>query len=269
MVLSVLKYYVFIYAGTPNRARSSSPIPSREYPAKSSDDRRKKDDRRDLDREYGRSQYGRRGDSYRNSDRHYYRSSHNYRRHDDYKSEKLVDEDERKYSKLSARSGRDSRVGTHSAHTSRESQQHGSRDHLHNADKTSRGTTDGSGHRSGDRDDSALRRASSGHRLKETSRSDNKELDCQKYPKEEQKKYDDQESGRHKERYARELTERSEDRTTFTSEDQESPAKKPKLFGLDRGKDHGKNGNCFIFYVAILLSYCFLPVLGEFLASSF
>lgn len=318
-----LRYDVFIYAGSPNHARSSSRIPSREDLAKSFDDRRRKDDRRDLDKKYSSSQYG------RHSDRHSSRST-NYHRHDDYKHEKLVDEDERKYPKLSSCFGKESRDGTHSDHTSRESEQNRSRDHLHNADKYARGKTNGSWNKSRDRDretspieyqkykgresssdragsgrrqtnlnneevksgernwhrgsgnnrddkrdyrrsvgdhksdlsptyeesrgyrhDSTSRRDGSGHRLKETSRIDSKEVGGQKYPNEEKKKYDARESDRHKEPYTKELADKSENRTTFTSEDQEFPSKKPKFFSLDRGKDHGENGNCFTYYVAI------------------
>uniref|UniRef100_A0A5B6Z8K2 Putative arginine/serine-rich coiled-coil protein 2 isoform X2 n=1 Tax=Davidia involucrata TaxID=16924 RepID=A0A5B6Z8K2_DAVIN len=282
--------------GSPTWERGSSPISSREDLAKVSDHRQRKDDGRGLDRDSGRSQYGRNGDSYRHSDRQSSRSSHSYHRHDGYnRHEKHADEEERTYSKLSSRSGRESR------------------DYLRDVDKYSRDKFDGSGHRSRDKDretssreyqkykdkdssydragsgrrhsnliveetkpwvrdrhmgdtdardekrdyrrsladyrsnrsptneeskgqhnDSTSRRDSSGRRLQEASKSDPKELDSKKYTKEEKKKYEDQESNRHKERYSREPGELFEDKTVSTDENQESAAKKPKLFSLDR-----------------------------------
>ncbi|CAK9188518.1 unnamed protein product [Ilex paraguariensis] len=300
--------------GSPNHEHNSSPIPSREH------DRRRKDDERDLDRDSGRSQYRRSGDSYRHFDRQLFRSSQSYRRHDDYsRREKNADDNERD-SHFSSRSGRESRGGTNSDYMRREREHSRPRDHLRDVEKHSVGKFDGSGHRSrdkdreissleyrrckdkeplsdsdrsgrrhsnsntdyvkseewdrhkGDRDgrnekrdhcmslgdyrsdrspthgeykghqtDSPARRDSSGRRLKEASRIDTKELDGHKYQKEETKKYDDREANRQKERYNREAGEQLEDRTVFTSKDQESLANKSMLFGSDGGTDHGKD----------------------------
>lgn len=231
--------------GSPNGARESSPVLSKENSAKSFDDRRKQDDRRDSGREYGRSQYGRTNDSHKHYGRHSSRSTDSYHRYDDYKREKCVDEDERKYPRSSSRSNRDSRAGNHSDYTSRDSQQNRSRDDKHSSDKYTRGKTDFSGHRSRDRyggsspveehrgtkherDDkrdyqrghnSTSRRDSSG-----AFGGENKESDRQRHSKQEK----------------REVEERSEGRTSFSSESHE---KKPKLYNFDGSKDQGKYGN--------------------------
>ncbi|KAK9290763.1 hypothetical protein L1049_008939 [Liquidambar formosana] len=93
----------------------------------------------------------------------------------------------------------------------------------------------------GHRSDSTLRRDNGGHRLKEAYKSDPKELDGQKHTKEERKTYEDTESNRHMDRYVRKPGEHSEDKTIIVNENEESLAKKPKLFSLDKGIDHGKD----------------------------
>ncbi|XP_057467727.1 uncharacterized protein LOC130757099 isoform X1 [Actinidia eriantha] len=294
--------------GSPKRQRSSSPIHSREDPARDSDPRRRKDDRRELDKDSGRNHQGRSGDSYRHSGRQSSRGSHNYHRRDDYvRREKYRDEEERNY-KSSSRSGRELRVDSQSDHTRRESERYRTRDHLHGDDKYPRDRSDVSGNRSrdidretssveyqkykdkdslsdragsgrrhtnsnvediksgerdrhkvdgddrdekrdyqrssgdhkgdfspvheesrGHRNDSMSRRESGGHRSKEASKSGPRELEGQKYTKEENKKYDDQETGRHKNGNDRE------------QKNQESAAKRPKLFSL--GADNGKDAD--------------------------
>ncbi|PSS01737.1 Arginine/serine-rich coiled-coil protein [Actinidia chinensis var. chinensis] len=81
----------------------------------------------------------------------------------------------------------------------------------------------------GHRNDSMSRRESVGHRSKEASKNGPRELDGQKYTKEENKKYDDQETGRHKDGNDRE------------QKNQESTAKRPELFSL--GSDNGKDAD--------------------------
>ncbi|CAK9184057.1 unnamed protein product [Ilex paraguariensis] len=135
------------YTGGPNHERSSSPIPLKE------DDRRRKDDRRDLDRDSGRSRYGRSGDSDRHFDRQSYRSSHSYNRHDDYnRHDKHADDNEREHSKFSQRYGRNSRGGIHSDYSKCESEHNKSRDDLRDVDKFSVDWFDGSGHRNRDKE---------------------------------------------------------------------------------------------------------------------
>lgn len=247
-----------------NRGLSASPTSLKEDPAKVFYDRRRREDGRDSDRDYGRGQYSRRGVSHRHSDRQSSRNSHNYHRHDDYtRHDRHVDEDERTSSKLSSRSGRESRVDGHSDRAKKENEHNGLKDHLHNVDKYSRDKFDEDrdyrrslGDRKSDRSpvyeesrghrsDSTSRRDSSGHRLKEASRSDSKELESLKYTKEEKKKYDDWETKKHKERYNREPGEQFEDRTAFSSEGQESPAKRSKFSSLDRDTDRGKDVSKF------------------------
>ncbi|KAL7197682.1 hypothetical protein ACSBR2_020244 [Camellia fascicularis] len=69
----------------------------------------------------------------------------------------------------------------------------------------------------GHRNDSTSRRDSARHRLKEASKSDPRELDGEKNAKKEKRKYDDQETGRHKDRYVGEPGEQFEDISKFTT----------------------------------------------------
>ncbi|KAL2483028.1 arginine/serine-rich coiled-coil protein 2-like [Forsythia ovata] len=85
------------------------------------------------------------------------------------------------------------------------------------------------------RNDSSFRRDSSGRHLKEAAKRDANELDGEKYNKEEKKIHEDRD--RYKERHYRELEEKSDDRKTLSSKDQESLAKNPKLYSLVPAKD--------------------------------
>ncbi|XP_052202381.1 uncharacterized protein LOC127808074 isoform X2 [Diospyros lotus] len=77
------------------------------------------------------------------------------------------------------------------------------------------------------------RRDNGAHRLKEASRSGHRELDGQRYTKDEKKKYDDRETSRHKDH-----NDRKQGEQDLTSENLESAAKKPKSsMGTDYGKD--------------------------------
>ncbi|XP_028063400.1 arginine/serine-rich coiled-coil protein 2-like isoform X2 [Camellia sinensis] len=69
----------------------------------------------------------------------------------------------------------------------------------------------------GHRNDSTSRRDSARHRLKEASKSDPRELDGERIAKKEKRKYDDQETGRHKDRYVGEPGEQLEDISKFTT----------------------------------------------------
>lgn len=237
--------------GSLAREHSSSPIHSRDNPTRDSESWRRNGNRRDLEKDSGRSYRGRSGDSYRNSDRQSSRSSHNYHRRDDYsRHEKLRDD------------------------TRRESEHYRSRDPSRGDDKYSRYRSDGSGNRSrdkdkgdggsqdekrehrrslgdykgdlspvygeylGNRNDSTSRRDGAKHRSKEASNSDPRELDGHKYTKEEKKKFDDRETSRPKDRYDIAPGEQFEDKSAFTSENREYPAKKPKL--ESSSTDHGK-----------------------------
>ncbi|KAL6988027.1 hypothetical protein U1Q18_013773 [Sarracenia purpurea var. burkii] len=93
----------------------------------------------------------------------------------------------------------------------------------------------------GRRNDLTSRRDSSKHRSKDPSKSDPRELDDQRYSKEEKKNFDDRETRRHKDRYNNEPGEQFEDGPVLTSENQEYGAKKPKFnLGSDYGKDVSK-----------------------------
>ncbi|KAF5441986.1 hypothetical protein F2P56_037058 [Juglans regia] len=93
------------------------------------------------------------------------------------------------------------------------------------------------GHRSG-----STSGADSGkHGLKDAYKSNPVELDSQRLSKEEKKKKDDRETDRDKERYNREPGELVEDKFAFVTENQESPAKKSKLYSLDKDSDYRKD----------------------------
>ncbi|XVF40891.1 hypothetical protein PTKIN_Ptkin01aG0153200 [Pterospermum kingtungense] len=135
---------------SPQRDRSVSPMVSRDDLEKGADIRTGRE-RREIDRDSSRNQYSKNSDSYRYSDRHSSRSSHGYSRHDDYvRHDKRADED-RKYDRLSSRSGRDSRVNSHSDHPRKESDRSRSKDYSR-ADKYSYDRYDGSRHRSRDKE---------------------------------------------------------------------------------------------------------------------
>ncbi|XP_073150181.1 uncharacterized protein [Henckelia pumila] len=142
------------------RDRSSSPVPSKKDTAKVAEDKRKRDDDRGLERDYGRSQSCRSSELYKHSDQ---QSSRGYHRHDDHRRrDKHVDDYDRGHSKSSYRSVRDSQEH-HSLHSSRrERDHHGSRDYPNDLDIYPRKKSDGSGHRSRDKDSSE--RAGSGRR---------------------------------------------------------------------------------------------------------
>ena len=315
-----------IFTGSsPQHDRSVSPMGSRDDLAKSADTRRGKDER-ELDRDFSRNQYSRNGDSYRYSDRQSSRSSHGYSRHDDYvRNDKRADECS-KYDRLSSRSGRESRISTHSDHPRRESGLSRSKDYSRNSDKYSRDRYDGSGHRSRDKEKespslerqkykdkhSSTDRVGSGsrhvnsiseemdrdrrrrdrdgrdekgdyhrslgdrkgdntpsyeesrgyrndsssgrerdkdkYRLQEGYKSGLKDRDGIKPEKKERMKYDEGETNVEKDRYGRFLKEQSEEKS-IDNKNQESPAKKPKLFGSGKDIDYDKDCKYCVFFV--------------------
>ncbi|CAI9787516.1 unnamed protein product [Fraxinus pennsylvanica] len=85
------------------------------------------------------------------------------------------------------------------------------------------------------RNNSSSRRDSSGLHLKEAAKRDIKELDGEKYNKEEKKIHEDQD--RYKERHYREPAGISEDKKTLSGQVEESVAKKPKIDSLGLAKD--------------------------------
>ncbi|CAI9765621.1 unnamed protein product [Fraxinus pennsylvanica] len=249
--------------GSPGRERISSPIQSRKD-EEIDGDKRRRDGHRDLDKDLSRSQYSRSGELNKRSDRQSSGNSHSYRTHNDYRRrDKHVDEYDRDYPKSSSRSDRNSRDCYNSNHSSRD-YEHRSREYPRDVHKYSRDKSDNLGHRSRDKDkDSSSDRAGSGRRytsfedgksgeryrhgedrdgrdgkrgsgdyrndsLKEASRRETKELDGEKYTIEEKKRFDDRD--KYKERHSEEPEEYSEDRKALSSKDQESIAKKPKLF---------------------------------------
>ncbi|GFS36817.1 hypothetical protein Acr_00g0048180 [Actinidia rufa] len=265
--------------GSPKRQRNSSPLHSREDPVRDSDPRRRKDDRRELDKDSGRNHQGRSGDSYRHSGRQSSRGSHNYHRRDEYvrrekresercrtrdrlhgddkyprdrsdgSGNRTRDKDREtssvEYQKYKDKDSLSDRAGSGRRHTNSnvEDIKSGERDR-HKLDGDDRDEKRdyqrSSGDHKGDfspvheesrghRNDSMSRRESVGHRSKEASKNGPRELDGQKYTKEENKKYDDQETDRHKDGNDRE------------QKNQESAAKRPKLFSL--GSDNEKDAD--------------------------
>lgn len=298
LVYGFIDVNYFINAGSPNGARESSPALPKENSEKTYDDRRKQDDRRDLSREYGRSQYGRTNDSHKYYGRHSSRSTDGYHRYDDYKREKCAEEDDRKYPR-SSRSGRD-RAGDHSDYTSRDSQQNRSRGDRHDSDKYTRGKTDYSGHRSReryggsspveyqkDRGSSPDRVGSGDRQTNLSSGGKSADLDKNRGTKHERDdrrdyqrrhnstsrrdnsgpqvretsggEYKESDRLKHSKQEKREVLERSEGRASFSSESLE---KKPKLYGFDGSKDQGKYGMVLYFmnlvFYFMIFSYYYL-----------
>lgn len=317
----VLDQAFCVFTESPKRERNSSPVFPRGDTAKASEhQQRRKDDEKELDRDSGRSRFGKSGDSYRHSDRHSSRNSHVYSRHDDYsRREKRADDEGRHYQSSH------SRDAAHSDHAREESERGRSRDYVRNSDKYSRDRYDSSGHRSKDKEKELLsserlkfkdkdlspdrigysrkhtnstseekdrdrhrrdrdgrdekrdyhrssgdhksdrtltydetrgyRNDSSGrdegHRLRESYKNDPKELSGQK----ERKKHDNLETNRDRDRYGRAPGEQNEDKFVLGSENQESPAKKPKLFSSDRDTDYSKDGNHFSFPMLCCFAY--------------
>ncbi|XP_042482315.1 arginine/serine-rich coiled-coil protein 2 isoform X2 [Macadamia integrifolia] len=140
--------------GSPWHGRSRSPINYREDTPKISDDRRrKKDGRRDLDRDAGRSRHGRGGDTSRDYGRQFHGSSLDYRRHDDHnRQHKYSTEGDRDYQRMSSRSGREPSGSSRSDHMRHESEHDRSRDYLHRVDKYSRDKPEDVGRSSKDKE---------------------------------------------------------------------------------------------------------------------
>ncbi|KAK9943977.1 hypothetical protein M0R45_009564 [Rubus argutus] len=85
----------------------------------------------------------------------------------------------------------------------------------------------------GRRSDSISRRDESKHRESEGFKSDF--MDDENFARDHRKKYDDPETKRSKDQTIEEPTEQSENKVIYRSEGQESAAKRPKLFNLDKG----------------------------------
>ncbi|KAI5317629.1 hypothetical protein L3X38_037336 [Prunus dulcis] len=96
----------------------------------------------------------------------------------------------------------------------------------------------------GQRSDSISRRDEGKHRMKEGYKSELKELDDDNVSKEQRKKYDDKETSWGN-RITRETSERSADKHYMKSENQESTAKRPKLFSSEKGIDGRKDVSKF------------------------
>lgn len=104
------------------------------------------------------------------------------------------------------------------------------------------------------KNETSSRRDSSGHRLKESSRSVHKSVDDEKYAIEEKKNFEDQ--GKHLKPQHKEAEDQFEDRKSYYNRDQESSTKKPKLFNSDGSNTVGNDGT----YLIILLLISFPPI---------
>ncbi|XP_044506513.1 arginine/serine-rich coiled-coil protein 2-like isoform X2 [Mangifera indica] len=140
--------------GSPKHDRSSSPVLSREDPAKASEhQQRRRDDEREGGRDSGRYQCGRSGNLYISSDHQSFRSSHGYSRHHDYgRHDKHANDEERNYQRLSSRTGRESRNSSHSNYERQESDSSRSKVNFSDADKSIRDRNIVTGHRSKDKE---------------------------------------------------------------------------------------------------------------------
>ncbi|KAK8336707.1 hypothetical protein V6Z12_A09G137900 [Gossypium hirsutum] len=249
---------------SPQRDRSISPIVSRDDLEKSADTRPGRDGR-ELDRDSRGNRYSRNGDSYRYSDRQSSRSSHGYSRHD-----KRADEDS-KYDGSGHRSrdkGKESpflerykdkdlsfdRVGSGRRHGKSLSEEmdrdrrrwdRDGRDekvdyHRSWRDKKADHTSyeESRGHWN---DSSSVRERDNDKRpSKDGYRSGHEDMDGLKPSKKERMKYDEGEVNvEKKDRYGRVGKEQFEDKSISDSKNQESPAKKSKLFSLGKGSDYG------------------------------
>ncbi|CAI9779539.1 unnamed protein product [Fraxinus pennsylvanica] len=144
------------------------------------------------------------------------------------KRDEHVDDYDRDYPKSSSRSGWNSRDYYESDH-SRRDYEHQSREYPRGVDKYSPDRSDNLGHRSRDKDkDLSSDRAGSGRRY---TSIETKELNGEKYSRDENKRFDDRDN--YKERHSEEPDEHCEDRKALSSKEQESVAKKPKLFNSD------------------------------------
>lgn len=117
----------------------------------------------------------------------------------------------------------------------------------------------------GNRNDSLSGRDESRYRTKEVYRSDRKELDGEKFSKEE-KKYDGRETNWDKGQ-GKESKENYDGKGVFVHENQGSPAKKPKL--LSSGKEVNHEGQCFVMYYFKLFSCSTTLILLPLLVSKF
>ena len=77
--------------------------------------------------------------------------------------------------------------------------------------------------------------------MKEGYKNDSRELEGQRFAKEEKKKYDDWETNRDKDQYFRANGEQLKDKTDFTSEIQETSTKKTRFSNWDKGADYSKD----------------------------
>lgn len=164
---------------------SGSPVPSRKETTRVPDDKRKRDEDRDLS--------GRNGEQYRYSDR---QSSRSHYRHDDLgRRDRHVDDYDRGYSKSSYRS-RDSRDNKNFDY-SKSDKELKSRDYVNDADAYSHGKADGLGGRSRDKD--SYDRTVTGRRhaaIEERDQDRIREGKVDRYLKTDSKKYSDSRSDR-------------------------------------------------------------------------
>ncbi|KAJ6790629.1 protein starmaker isoform X3 [Iris pallida] len=161
--------------GSDSSASEGSPlrrIRSPDY----SEDRRKKDGERELERDSTHTQPSRGSDSQRHSDRQSYGTSHDYARNSDSsRHSRHADETDRGYQRPS-RSDRESRSDTRSDYTRHEKNSDRYRDTSRTGDKYSRDKFDSVGHGAKDKDhrfdDREFDKAASKSRQKDSSRDD-------------------------------------------------------------------------------------------------
>ncbi|XP_010542828.1 PREDICTED: arginine/serine-rich coiled-coil protein 2 isoform X1 [Tarenaya hassleriana] len=232
--------------GSPEWYRNSSPNHSRGDVRKVSEpNNARKDDRRESDRDYGRTRHGRGDDSYRHD---------RYSKHEDNKHEKDADENSRKYRSSPSRSSRDSRGGHHSDRRRVEPEHSRSRS---DSDRHSRDKYSSSGHRSKDLEkgeEQSSNRAGSGRKHAD-SRSSEKEKDyagsrdrlnekrdylrssSDRQFRDDKRKYEDSDMNKEKDTRFKSPRDRFEDKSGFASEKLDTQSKKLKGFCSEKFAD--------------------------------
>ncbi|XP_030552413.1 arginine/serine-rich coiled-coil protein 2 isoform X2 [Rhodamnia argentea] len=143
--------------GSPEHVRAYSPKYGRDDASRPPEYReRKKADEKDLYKDSGRSHYIRGGDSYTYSDRHASRGSRGFSRIGE-QTRHRMDEEERDHHK-STHGVRESKRGSYSDRTRRDSDYSRSKDFTQDGDRYSRDKYDDLGHRSKDREKESGRR---------------------------------------------------------------------------------------------------------------
>ncbi|KAM7271084.1 hypothetical protein ACFE04_030298 [Oxalis oulophora] len=195
---------------SPAAGGSSSPDGSPKHDGSSV--QKRKDGSTELDKDAGRSQYGKSGDSHKHTDRQSSRGTHGHSRHDDYKKhDKYRDDEEKSHHRLSSRSNRESQ----DQHSRYESKHGRSRDYSRHVDKYSRDRVDDLSYRNKD-----MEKESSHSELSKDKDRYRRDFDGH------HRKYDDCESKRDRNQQGKDHT---KGKSVLGSDEQEPSVKKSKF----------------------------------------